>query len=110
MMPAAGRMSRRVFVDSSAYYGLADPRDDTHRQAHALAQRIIVDHLPMFTTNFVSAETYSLLLNRMGRSFAGHGCFDPSGMVALASDLACESCSGLVFLAPLRSAPPNVAL
>lgn len=60
----------RVFVDSGAYYGLFDSRDDTHQEARAIAQRLASERMHLFTSNFVIAETYSLALNRLGRSLA----------------------------------------
>lgn len=63
-------MSERVFVDSAAFYALADPRDDNHARATATAQRYACDASDLYTTNFVIAEAHGLLLNRLDRDTA----------------------------------------
>jgi predicted nucleic acid-binding protein len=63
-------MSERVFVDSSAYYALADPRDDHHTEAVAEQQRLIQAGSELYTTNAVIIETHGLILNRMDRDTA----------------------------------------
>lgn len=63
-------MSERVFVDSAAFFALADPRDDNHALAVATAQRLARDGADLYTTNFVVAETHGLLLNRLDRDTA----------------------------------------
>lgn len=62
--------SRRVFVDTSAYYALADPRDGNHRAAIAVELRLASGGFRHFTTNFILAETHALLLTRAGRATA----------------------------------------
>lgn len=59
-----------VFVDSGAYFALADPRDSEHAAAHAILARITARRLRAFTTNFVVAEAHALLLSRRGRAVA----------------------------------------
>lgn len=61
---------RAVFVDSSAYGALANPRDQDHRQAVALARHLTEERLRFYTTNFVVAETHALVLSRAGRDVA----------------------------------------
>lgn len=63
-------MSDRVFVDSSAFYALTDARDDNHAFAAATAQRFAREGNQLYTTNFVVAETHTLLLNRLDRDIA----------------------------------------
>jgi len=57
---------RRVFVDTSAYFALADRRDENHPSAVYLIQQLIREHTELLTTNYVIAETHALLLNRIG--------------------------------------------
>jgi predicted nucleic acid-binding protein len=63
-------MSERSFVDSAAFFALADPRDDNHALAVATAQRLAREGADMYTTNFVVAEAHGLLLNRLDRDTA----------------------------------------
>lgn len=60
----------RVLVDSSAYFAFADPRDGNYGKATAIATQLAKDQAHLFTTTFVVAETYSLLLSRLGRATA----------------------------------------
>jgi predicted nucleic acid-binding protein len=56
-----------LFVDTSAWYALALPKDPAHaRLARALRER--VGHgVRVVTTNLIVAETQALLLRRVGR-------------------------------------------
>jgi uncharacterized protein len=63
-------LSRRVFVDTSAYYALTDRRDSRHANAQEIARRLANEHRRLFTTNFMVAETHALVLARLGRSVA----------------------------------------
>lgn len=69
MTALTGEM-RRVLVDTSAYYALADGSDSSHNKAVELARRLAVERWRLFTTNFVLAETHALLLRRAGRELA----------------------------------------
>jgi predicted nucleic acid-binding protein len=62
--------SRRVFIDSSAYFALVDAGDANHAVAQAVTRRLQATRRPLFTTNFVVAETHGLVLSRLGRSVA----------------------------------------
>ena len=62
----------RVFVDTSAYYALADARDNEHSRAVIIASRLARDRWSLTTTNFVVAETHTLLLARLGRRIAAN--------------------------------------
>ena len=63
-------MSERVFVDTSAYYALADRSDMRHESAVATAHHLSENGSDLFTSNFVVVETYTLILNRLGRDSA----------------------------------------
>ena len=59
-----------IFVDTSAWYGLADPHEPAHAAlARALGDRVRNGAL-VVTTNLVVAETHALLLRRGGRRAA----------------------------------------
>ncbi len=61
---------RRVFIDTSAYYALADPGDTQHHAASAIIDHLATHPSALFTTNFILAETHALLLTRRGRAAA----------------------------------------
>lgn len=63
-------MNQRVFIDSSAYFAANDPRDDNHAAAVATARRLVQDRAQIYTTNFIIAETHTLLLTRRNRDVA----------------------------------------
>ena len=60
-------MPAELFVDTSAWYALAIPKDPAHpRLARVLRDR--VGHgVRVVTTNLIVAETHALLLRRVGR-------------------------------------------
>jgi predicted nucleic acid-binding protein len=55
----------RVFVDSSGFFALRTPDDPFHQHARQLFARANAERWQLLTTNFVVAETYALLLNRL---------------------------------------------
>ena len=59
-----------AFVDTSAYYALANRRDANHDRAVAIAQRLARERWRLYTTNLVVAETHGLLVLRVGRDIA----------------------------------------
>jgi predicted nucleic acid-binding protein len=65
-MTATLRRIRSVFVDTSAFYAIADQADNSHTQARAIQQRLTTDRTPLLTSNLIVAESYSLFLSRGG--------------------------------------------
>jgi predicted nucleic acid-binding protein len=61
---------RAVFIDSSAFFALASPRDTNHAAAQTIARRLHAESWDTFTSNFVRAEAHALILNRAGRRAA----------------------------------------
>jgi len=60
-------VAAELFVDTSAWYALALPRDRAHaRLARALRDRVSRG-VRVVTTNLIVAETHALLLRRVGR-------------------------------------------
>lgn len=49
---------------------MTDARDANHPTAVATAQRLAREGCDLITTNFVAAETHTLILNRLGRDLA----------------------------------------
>ncbi len=70
MKPSTIENNSRIFVDTSAYFALADAQDANHSQAKMIAARLSQDGSRLFTTNFVIAETHVLFLTRLGREIA----------------------------------------
>ena len=61
---------RQIFVDTSAYFALADRRDENHEVAVSVIHQLIREHTELLTTNYIVAETHTLLLNRIGYTTA----------------------------------------
>ncbi len=69
-MRSTSGASRPVFVDTGAYFGIADRRDHNHASATAIVRRLVADRRPLYTTNFIVAETHALVLKRIDREMA----------------------------------------
>jgi uncharacterized protein len=61
---------RRLFVDTSAYFALTDKRDENHEAAVYFIHHLIRESAELLTTNYIVAETHTLLLNRIGYATA----------------------------------------
>ncbi len=59
-----------VFVDTSAWYALADADDAHHALAVARMKHLIEQRRALITSNHVAGETYTLLRVRLGASAA----------------------------------------
>ncbi|MBI4493881.1 MAG: PIN domain-containing protein [Chloroflexi bacterium] len=59
-------MTRAVFVDTSAWYALADSGDTHHVQAEQRLRRLLRERRTLLTSNHVAGETYTLLRVRLG--------------------------------------------
>jgi len=60
----------RCFIDTSAYFALANRRDADHERATSLLHSLAVSRVRLYTTNFILAETHALTLKRLDRSLA----------------------------------------
>lgn len=56
----------RVFVDTSAIFGLLVPTDTMHRRALRAFDHLQAGGVPLVTTSYVLVETYALLARRIG--------------------------------------------
>ena len=56
--------SRRVFIDTSACYALADKNDGDNKQAVEIARRLGSSPVRLFTTNYIVVELHALVLSR----------------------------------------------
>lgn len=72
-------MSKAVFVDTSAWYALADAGDVHHVEAAGLLRRLTSERRRLVTTNGIVGETYTLLL----RSPFHRAWFHPDDIAAL---------------------------
>lgn len=61
---------RRVFIDTSAFVGLADARDQEAVSANRIMGRMTIERWEAVTSNFILAETHALLLQRRDRQVA----------------------------------------
>lgn len=61
---------RRVFVDTSAFVALRNRSEREHEAARAALSALVSERVPLITSNYVFAETYTALLVRMGREEA----------------------------------------
>ena len=55
-----------LFVDTSAWVALADRDDSHHKDAASTYPSIFKDHRHLVTSNLIIAETYIILLTRLG--------------------------------------------
>lgn len=65
-----GIASRRVFVDSSAFFAQTDRSDRGFASAKKLFEELAATAMPLVTSNLVVAESHSLMLRKLGRSVA----------------------------------------
>jgi predicted nucleic acid-binding protein len=64
------RLIGPCFVDTSAFYALLDAEDPHHRKSVGLFTQLGQSRTRLLTSNHVLFETYSLVLNRLGRRLA----------------------------------------
>lgn len=63
-------MKRSLFVDSSAWYALADREDVYHDRAAACLTDALSAYARLVTTNHVVGESYTLIRMRLGHAAA----------------------------------------
>jgi len=61
---------RRVFVDTGAFVALRNRAEREHEAARAALSALVSERVPLITSNYVFAETYTALLVRTGREEA----------------------------------------
>jgi predicted nucleic acid-binding protein len=57
---------KTVFVDTSAFYALLDPRDRFHAEAHDCFARAQIESWRLLTTNCVVQESWATIQTRLG--------------------------------------------
>ena len=61
---------RRVFVDTGAFVALRNRSEQEHEAARQALASLVSGRVPLFTSNYIFAETYTALLVRAGRDEA----------------------------------------
>ncbi|MGA2454196.1 MAG: PIN domain-containing protein [Solirubrobacteraceae bacterium] len=61
---------RRIFVDTGAFVALRNRSEREHDAAREALSALVGERTPLFTSNYVFAETYGALLIRVGREEA----------------------------------------
>ena len=56
----------KIYVDTSAFYALLDRSDQYHEQAKHLWPSLLEDRISLLTSNYVVAESMSLIQYRLG--------------------------------------------
>ena len=69
-MESDGPRSRRVFVDTSAFFASFNDHDAQYRAAAAILNWLLDERGHLVTSNFVLAETHAILLSKLGRAVA----------------------------------------
>ncbi len=84
-------MPTELFVDTSAWYPLADPEHPDHAACAEAIREEVKRGTRIVTTNLVVAESYALLLNRLGResalAFLGEVSRPPLAVTSSSPDL-----------------------
>jgi uncharacterized protein len=63
-------MSKRIFVDTGAWFAIADKNDQFHRKASDLIKRIVGNRDNLITSNLVIQETAMLLSRKLSKEAA----------------------------------------
>lgn len=63
-------MKGSIFVDTSAWYALADIEDANHGRAKAFVSRALAEYRVLVSTNHVVGEAYTLIRYRLGHGAA----------------------------------------
>jgi len=59
-----------IFIDTGAWYALADRDDGHHKDAISIYPELLKTHRVLVTSNLVVAEAYILILNELGHPAA----------------------------------------
>jgi predicted nucleic acid-binding protein len=70
MMNTSIKKTRAVFVDTSAHFALANEKDLDHQKAKTCLKKLTDESATLILSNFIIAETYTLMLRKIGRDKA----------------------------------------
>lgn len=62
----------KIFIDTSAFYALIYLKDSDHSQAVLVWDTLFQSYSVAFTNNYVLAECFALIQNRIGLEFVRH--------------------------------------
>jgi hypothetical protein len=57
---------RGIFIDTSGFYALEDKSDNNHKAAKVFWEKIAQKKAPLFITDYIFDETYTLLRSTLG--------------------------------------------
>jgi len=57
---------RGIFIDTSGFYALEDKSDKNHQAAKVFWEEVAQKKIPLFTTDYIFDETYTLLRSTLG--------------------------------------------
>jgi predicted nucleic acid-binding protein len=89
----------KVFLDTGAFLALADEDDDYHSVAKSVHAQLLGAHAQLLTSNFVLAETYTLIRFKVGHNAAVEFMkrFDQTGIKVLRVTEAIEHTAKAIF-------------
>jgi predicted nucleic acid-binding protein len=61
-----------IFVDTSALYALVGTEDEFSEQAASTWERLAQSGVPLITNNYILAECFALVQNRLGLEYIRH--------------------------------------
>jgi predicted nucleic acid-binding protein len=64
------KRNRDIFVDTIAHFAIANAEDVDHKRAKKFLQELAGEQSITLVTNFIIAETYTLMLRKIGRTKA----------------------------------------
>ncbi|MBI5179795.1 MAG: PIN domain-containing protein [Nitrospirae bacterium] len=59
-----------IFIDTSAWFALADKDDAYHKKAASIYPSLLKSHTSLVTSNLIIAESYILILKELGHDAA----------------------------------------
>jgi uncharacterized protein len=65
-------MNKKIFVDTGAWFAIADKHDQFHRKASEYIKRLIENSSSLITSNLVVHETAMLLSRKISKETASH--------------------------------------
>ena len=89
-----------VFLDSGAFLALSDSDDFHHPAAVLLYEKILSTHAHLFTSNYVLAETYTLIRARVSHTAAVNfmKAFEKTKIKVLRVDIEAEEKAKRIFI------------
>ena len=67
---SVGSYREAIFIDTAAFFALADLSDSMHTEAMRLWALLLAERRPILTSNFVLAEFHALAVRRRGPKIA----------------------------------------